>query len=49
LRWIPGPHFVYGLLTTTPNAVVEPLQSKAMPVILTADEDFDVLDACALG
>jgi putative SOS response-associated peptidase YedK len=25
-----------------PNAVVEPIQSKAMPVILTTDEDFDV-------
>jgi putative SOS response-associated peptidase YedK len=25
-----------------PNAVVEPIQSKAMPVILTTDEDSDV-------
>jgi hypothetical protein len=28
---IPGPHLVYGFLTPTPNAVVEPTQ-KAMPV-----------------
>src|ERR1700722_1622357 len=28
---IPGPHNVYGFLTTAPNAVVEPIHSKAMP------------------
>jgi hypothetical protein len=28
-------------LTTTPNAVVEPIQPKAMPVILTTDEERD--------
>jgi hypothetical protein len=32
---IPGPHQVYGFLTTTPNAVVAPIHPKAMPVILT--------------
>jgi len=32
---IPGPHLVYGFLTTAPNAVVEPIHPKAMPVILT--------------
>jgi putative SOS response-associated peptidase YedK len=32
---IPGPHLVYGFLTTAPNAIVEPIHSKAMPVILT--------------
>jgi len=36
---IPGPHLVYGFLTTAPNAVVEPIHSKAMPVILTTDEE----------
>ena len=40
---IPRPHLVYGFLTTAPNAVVEPILPKAMPVILTTDED-DVLD-----
>ena len=39
---IPGPHLVYGFLTTTPNAVVEPIHPKAMPVILTTDEERDV-------
>jgi putative SOS response-associated peptidase YedK len=37
-----GPHLVYGFLTTTPNAVVEPIHPKAMPVILTTDEERDV-------
>jgi putative SOS response-associated peptidase YedK len=32
---IPGPHLVYGFLTTAPNAIVEPIHDKAMPVILT--------------
>jgi len=39
---IPGPHQVYGFLTTSPNAVVEPIHSKAMPMILTTDEERDV-------
>jgi putative SOS response-associated peptidase YedK len=39
---IPGPHLVYGILTTAPNAVVEPIHPKAMPVILTTDEERDV-------
>jgi len=39
---IPRPHLVYGFLTTTPNAVVEPIHPKAMPVILTTDEERDV-------
>jgi putative SOS response-associated peptidase YedK len=33
---------VYGFLTTQPNAVVEPIHPKAMPVILTTDEEHDV-------
>jgi len=39
---IPGPHLVYGFLTTSPNAIVEPIHPKAMPVILTTHEEFDV-------
>jgi putative SOS response-associated peptidase YedK len=39
---IPRPHNVYGFLTTAPNAVVEPVHPKAMPVILTTDEERDV-------
>ena len=39
---VSGPHLVFGFLTTTPNAVVEPIHPKAMPVILTTDEERDV-------
>ena len=39
---IPGPHQVYGFLTTAPNAVVEPIHPKAMPVMLTTDEECDL-------
>jgi putative SOS response-associated peptidase YedK len=38
----PRPHLVHGFLTTGPNAIVEPIHSKAMPVILTTDEERDV-------
>ena len=31
-----------GFLTTSPNAVVKPIHPKAMPVILTAEEERDV-------
>ena len=33
---------VYGFLTTAPNAIVEPIHPKAMPVILTTEEERDV-------
>jgi putative SOS response-associated peptidase YedK len=39
---IPGPHNVYGFLTTTPNAIVERIHPKAMPVILTTQDEYDV-------
>src|SRR5215467_14880838 len=39
---IPGPHQVYGFLTTAPNAIVAPIHPKAMPVILTTTEEHDV-------
>jgi putative SOS response-associated peptidase YedK len=39
---IPGPHLVYGFLTTASNAVVEPLHPKAMLVILTTQEEYNV-------
>jgi putative SOS response-associated peptidase YedK len=38
---VAGPHQVYGFLTTSPNAVAEPIHPKAMPVILTTDEERD--------
>jgi len=33
---------IYGFLTTPSNAVVAAIHSKAMPVILTTDEECDV-------
>lgn len=39
---VPGPHNVYGFLTTNPNAVVKPIHPKAMPAILTTAEEWDV-------
>ncbi|MEA2822991.1 MAG: hypothetical protein QOJ86_4995 [Bradyrhizobium sp.] len=39
---VPGPHSVFGFLTTAPNAVVEPIHPKAMPVLLTTQEEWDV-------
>ncbi len=36
------PHLVYGFLTTDANAVVGPIHPKAMPVILTTDEEREV-------
>lgn len=36
---VPGPHNVFGFLTTAPNAVVAPIHPKAMPVILSTDEE----------
>ena len=42
LNRVPGPHQVYGFLTTAPNTVVEPIHPKAMPVILTTNEERDI-------
>jgi putative SOS response-associated peptidase YedK len=39
---VPGPHLVYGFLTTEPNGVVGPIHPKAMPVILRSEEERDV-------
>ena len=39
---ISGSHLVYGFLTTAPNTIVKPIHSKAMPVILTTDQERDV-------
>ncbi|MDW6026403.1 SOS response-associated peptidase [Mesorhizobium sp. BAC0120] len=37
----PGDHQVYGILTTRPNAIVAPIHAKAMPVILTTQEEVE--------
>jgi putative SOS response-associated peptidase YedK len=39
---ISGPHNVFGFLATTQNVVVEPIHPKAMPVIVTTEEERDV-------
>lgn len=38
---IDGAHQLFGFLTCAPNGVVAPIYPKAMPVILTRDEDYD--------
>jgi len=51
---IEGRHLLYGFLTTEPNDIVAPIHPKAMPVILTTEEEFEVwmrapwADACML-
>ncbi|MBS7537381.1 SOS response-associated peptidase [Ancylobacter lacus] len=39
---IEGQHELFGFLTCAPNAVVEPIHPKAMPVILTTQEERQV-------
>ena len=38
---VEGEHTLYGFLTCEPNAIVAPIHPKAMPVILTTDEECD--------
>jgi putative SOS response-associated peptidase YedK len=51
---VAGEHQVFGFLTTEANATIAPIHSKAMPVILTTPDEFelwlegDALDALAL-
>ena len=37
-----GEHKLYGFLTTTANGIVGPVHPKAMPVLLTTAEEYDV-------
>jgi putative SOS response-associated peptidase YedK len=37
-----GEHLLYGFLTTEPNDIVRPVHAKAMPVMLTTQEERDV-------
>ena len=39
---VPGPHLVYGFLTTAPNSVIQSIHPMAMPAILATDEARDV-------
>jgi putative SOS response-associated peptidase YedK len=37
-----GLHNLFAFLTTAPNEIVKPIHAKAMPVVLTTPEEFDV-------
>jgi putative SOS response-associated peptidase YedK len=39
---VTGDHRLFGFLTCPPNAVVAPIHPKAMPVILTREDEHDV-------
>lgn len=39
---VDGQHFLFGFLTSEPNAVVGAIHPKAMPVILRTNEEMDV-------
>jgi SOS response associated peptidase (SRAP) len=39
---VEGEHELFGFLTTEANAIVAPIHPKAMPVILTTAEEFDL-------
>jgi putative SOS response-associated peptidase YedK len=39
---VDGEHQLFGFLTTTANSVVGPVHPKAMPVLLTTPEEWDV-------
>jgi hypothetical protein len=39
---VEGEHELFGFLTTEANAIVAPIHPKAMPVIVTTTEEFDL-------
>lgn len=39
---VEGDHLLYGFLTTDANAIVGAIHPKAMPVLITTDEEADV-------
>jgi putative SOS response-associated peptidase YedK len=39
---VEGEHLLYSFLTSEPNGVVGPIHPKAMPVIPTMPEEYDV-------
>jgi putative SOS response-associated peptidase YedK len=36
-----GEHLLFGFLTTEPNDTVAPVHPKAMPVVLTAEDEIE--------
>lgn len=39
---VEGDHQLFGFLTTEANDIVRPIHAKAMPVLLTTDEEFEI-------
>ena len=39
---VEGEHTLFAFLTCEPNAIVRPIHPKAMPVILTSEEEFQI-------
>jgi putative SOS response-associated peptidase YedK len=39
---VDGEHELFGFLTTEANAIVAPIHPKAMPVILTSPDEFEL-------
>ena len=39
---VEGEHLLYSLLTSEPNGAVGPIHPKAMPVILTTPEEYNI-------
>jgi putative SOS response-associated peptidase YedK len=39
---VEGEHLLYSFLTSEPNGIVGPIHPKAMPVILTTTEEYEV-------
>jgi putative SOS response-associated peptidase YedK len=39
---VDGKHLLYSFLTTDSNAIVKPIHAKAMPVILTSKEEWEI-------
>lgn len=39
---VEGEHLLYSFLTCDPNDIVKPIHPKAMPVILTTPEEYDI-------
>ncbi len=39
---VEGEHLLYSFLTSEPNGIVGPIYPKAMPVILTTPEEYDI-------
>jgi putative SOS response-associated peptidase YedK len=44
-----GEHLLYGFLTTEPNTLVRPVHAKAMPVMLTTPEEWDIWLRAPIG